>query len=134
MIRRPPRSTLSSSSAASDVYKRQVDIHTATKEGLLTDLELVCEHAPHRVHERTELEQYTVLHQAAIYHSRPQVAKLLIHARVDPNAKDKGNYTPLHKAAIYNSTEIATELILAGADPSARAAIPVVRAARVAES
>src|SRR5664279_1401020 len=27
MIRRPPRSTLSSSSAASDVYKRQVPIH-----------------------------------------------------------------------------------------------------------
>ena len=26
MIRRPPRSTLSSSSAASDVYKRQVDV------------------------------------------------------------------------------------------------------------
>src|SRR5664279_289743 len=30
MIRRPPRSTLSSSSAASDVYKRQVPYHVCT--------------------------------------------------------------------------------------------------------
>src|SRR5674536_214 len=34
MIRRPPRSTLSSSSAASDVYKRQVqDFNTGDNEG-----------------------------------------------------------------------------------------------------
>ena len=31
MIRRPPESTLSSSSAASDVYKRQVHIHPGKK-------------------------------------------------------------------------------------------------------
>src|SRR5665648_87914 len=31
MIRRPPRSTLSSSSAASDVYKRQGDYHSETR-------------------------------------------------------------------------------------------------------
>ena len=31
MIRRPPRSTLSSSSAASDVYKRQEQGHAVTK-------------------------------------------------------------------------------------------------------
>src|SRR5665648_1144321 len=38
MIRRPPRSTLSSSSAASDVYKRQLDIVNAvanTAENIL---------------------------------------------------------------------------------------------------
>eukprot|EP00658_Telonema_sp_P-2_P012196 TRINITY_DN14647_c0_g1_i2.p1 TRINITY_DN14647_c0_g1~~TRINITY_DN14647_c0_g1_i2.p1 ORF type:complete len:253 (+),score=63.06 TRINITY_DN14647_c0_g1_i2:99-857(+) len=33
MIRRPPRSTLSSSSAASDVYKRQVDEHYNDRNG-----------------------------------------------------------------------------------------------------
>ena len=36
MIRRPPRSTLSSSSAASDVYKRQIP--TPTGHGPLTDV------------------------------------------------------------------------------------------------
>src|SRR5664280_3463201 len=34
MIRRPPRSTLSSSSAASDVYKRQVLAQLATPTGI----------------------------------------------------------------------------------------------------
>src|SRR5664279_580604 len=33
MIRRPPRSTLSSSSAASDVYKRQLPIIVLTSQG-----------------------------------------------------------------------------------------------------
>src|SRR5664280_3220189 len=33
MIRRPPRSTLSSSSAASDVYKRQVDAGAVVTDG-----------------------------------------------------------------------------------------------------
>src|SRR5664279_6624489 len=37
MIRRPPRSTLSSSSAASDVYKRQVLVD-ATDPGVRTDV------------------------------------------------------------------------------------------------
>src|SRR5664279_6471889 len=36
MIRRPPRSTLSSSSAASDVYKRQ--IHRSTKFRVLKEI------------------------------------------------------------------------------------------------
>src|SRR5664279_1945726 len=47
MIRRPPRSTLSSSSAASDVYKRQVGgvaVHQHVDVGLH-----VGEHAPHHV-------------------------------------------------------------------------------------
>src|SRR5674536_22903 len=35
MIRRPPRSTLSSSSAASDVYKRQVRRHEGVGDGLI---------------------------------------------------------------------------------------------------
>src|SRR5664280_3187753 len=35
MIRRPPRSTLSSSSAASDVYKRQLREHEAVAECLV---------------------------------------------------------------------------------------------------
>eukprot|EP00658_Telonema_sp_P-2_P004040 TRINITY_DN11511_c0_g2_i9.p1 TRINITY_DN11511_c0_g2~~TRINITY_DN11511_c0_g2_i9.p1 ORF type:complete len:974 (+),score=191.87 TRINITY_DN11511_c0_g2_i9:88-3009(+) len=37
MIRRPPRSTLSSSSAASDVYKRQVFEHGGDLSGLISD-------------------------------------------------------------------------------------------------
>ena len=38
MIRRPPRSTLSSSSAASDVYKRQINFSEADKSfGALSD-------------------------------------------------------------------------------------------------
>ena len=36
MIRRPPRSTLDRSSAASDVYKRQIEIFPATSSGTLT--------------------------------------------------------------------------------------------------
>src|SRR5665648_278489 len=39
MIRRPPRSTLSSSSAASDVYKRQVAHNHRTPVG---EIDLVC--------------------------------------------------------------------------------------------
>src|SRR5678809_485953 len=51
MIRRPPRSTLDRSSAASDVYKRQVkawitniahDTNTATAVGFYTSCESVC--------------------------------------------------------------------------------------------
>ena len=38
MIRRPPRSTLSSSSAASDVYKRQDSIEPGEKVLLVDDL------------------------------------------------------------------------------------------------
>src|SRR5665648_1053401 len=46
MIRRPPRSTLSSSSAASDVYKRQ-DHHRAAERDQLLDSEGVrAEHGP----------------------------------------------------------------------------------------
>ena len=37
MIRRPPRSTLSSSSAASDVYKRQVE-HLGITAGMEADI------------------------------------------------------------------------------------------------
>eukprot|EP00656_Telonema_subtile_P000778 TRINITY_DN1036_c0_g1_i6.p1 TRINITY_DN1036_c0_g1~~TRINITY_DN1036_c0_g1_i6.p1 ORF type:complete len:102 (+),score=23.10 TRINITY_DN1036_c0_g1_i6:66-371(+) len=40
MIRRPPRSTLSSSSAASDVYKRQVE-NTEAMRQLLTDQDML---------------------------------------------------------------------------------------------
>src|SRR5664280_3846779 len=36
MIRRPPRSTLSSSSAASDVYKRQLLLYTNEKKSIST--------------------------------------------------------------------------------------------------
>src|SRR5664280_3208612 len=47
MIRRPPRSTLSSSSAASDVYKRQAsrDAFSVDPAGNLTDAQAI-----HRVH------------------------------------------------------------------------------------
>src|SRR5680860_215602 len=38
MIRRPPRSTQSRSSAASDVYKRQADLGLAAEAGLAVDL------------------------------------------------------------------------------------------------
>ena len=46
MIRRPPRSTLDRSAAASDVYKRQDSIRAlmkvrAAKEGLRVELELL---------------------------------------------------------------------------------------------
>ena len=37
MIRRPPRSTLDRSSAASDVYKRQVGDHDEDQEGVLAE-------------------------------------------------------------------------------------------------
>ena len=38
MIRRPPRSTLDRSSAASDVYKRQDQLHAENLAGILTNL------------------------------------------------------------------------------------------------
>ena len=37
MIRRPPRSTLDRSSAASDVYKRQLELLDAVKAGVADD-------------------------------------------------------------------------------------------------
>src|SRR5450756_2797700 len=37
MIRRPPRSTQSRSSAASDVYKRQIQVHTPGGGGVVLD-------------------------------------------------------------------------------------------------
>src|SRR5664280_3780561 len=45
MIRRPPRSTLSSSSAASDVYKRQLNTESSFALGVgnaITELEGAC--------------------------------------------------------------------------------------------
>src|SRR5680860_1826061 len=44
MIRRPPRSTQSRSSAASDVYKRQEDHFTRTIEDFHADLQWLYDH------------------------------------------------------------------------------------------
>eukprot|EP00658_Telonema_sp_P-2_P017764 TRINITY_DN16931_c0_g1_i7.p1 TRINITY_DN16931_c0_g1~~TRINITY_DN16931_c0_g1_i7.p1 ORF type:complete len:115 (+),score=18.26 TRINITY_DN16931_c0_g1_i7:83-427(+) len=49
MIRRPPRSTLSSSSAASDVYKRQV---VDSKVNPVEELMVTKETDPSRLHQR----------------------------------------------------------------------------------
>src|SRR5664280_3929026 len=52
MIRRPPRSTLSSSSAASDVYKRQGDLQAIQQQSRKLVVDLVAEQRLHHLHQR----------------------------------------------------------------------------------
>merc|ERR1712098_947442 len=59
--------------------------------------------------------EYTALHLATIK-DRPQVAKALIEAGVDVNAKGRWGETALHFAAGDNHLQIGRMLIDAGAD------------------
>eukprot|EP00656_Telonema_subtile_P007651 TRINITY_DN13594_c0_g1_i2.p1 TRINITY_DN13594_c0_g1~~TRINITY_DN13594_c0_g1_i2.p1 ORF type:complete len:342 (-),score=54.68 TRINITY_DN13594_c0_g1_i2:34-1059(-) len=72
MIRRPPRSTLSSSSAASDVYKRQESDRARERGARVIHRDQVFEHNAHLV-----VQQHLrpgVAHQAPHHHRRPQVS------------------------------------------------------------
>src|SRR5664280_3730993 len=64
MIRRPPRSTLSSSSAASDVYKRQVTdlLFQRVDDGPQCVVEGVVRLVPPQEVERLDLLGYELLH------------------------------------------------------------------------
>src|SRR5664280_3707485 len=73
MIRRPPRSTLSSSSAASDVYKRQVDHRRAL--GPVRRVRRVVGPAPHR-------------------HGDDLVRRALLGPRRGPPSRTGGDPTP----------------------------------------
>eukprot|EP00656_Telonema_subtile_P029753 TRINITY_DN32836_c0_g1_i1.p1 TRINITY_DN32836_c0_g1~~TRINITY_DN32836_c0_g1_i1.p1 ORF type:complete len:193 (+),score=47.33 TRINITY_DN32836_c0_g1_i1:115-693(+) len=124
MIRRPPRSTLSSSSAASDVYKRQhmgcgatkvqVDLHGAVQEDKLDQVQLVCATAPERVTLK-DARGDTALHYAA-EHNRAEMARMLLEAKADVSASGSEECTPLHIASVYGSSELVQILIQHKAD------------------
>ncbi len=68
----------------------------------------------------TNAMRNTALHAAAAGRS-PAVAKLLLDAGADVNARQSGGWTPLHSAAQNGDVEFARVLTEAGADVSVRA-------------
>jgi hypothetical protein len=64
------------------------------------------------------IDSLTLLHWSIEY-NRPELAKMLIEAGADLDAKDSDKWTPLHLAAEYNHPELAKMLIEAGADVNA---------------
>jgi ankyrin repeat protein len=63
--------------------------------------------------------QVMPLHSAAAG-GHDEVARLLVAAGADVNARQLHGYTPLHAAAQNGDTELTEMLLAAGADPSAR--------------
>jgi len=51
---------------------------------------------------------------------QPEVARALLAAGADPNARSRGGNTALHTAAFFGRSTIAQQLLAAGADPNAR--------------
>jgi hypothetical protein len=68
--------------------------------------------------EARNAEGHTLL-MAAILHSWPRIAKLLIEQRADVNARDHHGRTPLHHAATH-SVDCVKLLLASGADAKAR--------------
>jgi len=60
----------------------------------------------------------TALH-AALAGREPAIARLLIAAGADVNARQQGGYTPLHTAAANGLLALAELLVASGADPQA---------------
>jgi ankyrin repeat protein len=63
--------------------------------------------------------QVTALH-AALAGPTPELARTLLDARADVNARQQGDVTPLHEAAHRGSVELTQLLLERGADPNAR--------------
>jgi uncharacterized protein len=68
----------------------------------------------------TNAMRNTALHAAAAGRA-PAVARLLLDAGADVNARQSGGWTPLHSAAQSGNVEFARVLVEAGADVSVRA-------------
>eukprot|EP00658_Telonema_sp_P-2_P003676 TRINITY_DN11375_c0_g1_i3.p1 TRINITY_DN11375_c0_g1~~TRINITY_DN11375_c0_g1_i3.p1 ORF type:complete len:123 (+),score=35.49 TRINITY_DN11375_c0_g1_i3:133-501(+) len=104
MIRRPPRSTLSSSSAASDVYKRQVSTQsTGTLDGCAMSMHMTPEYERRMIQERYRKERGTTQRFPAVPStelrrsilSKPASA---VHYRLE-TTEEKG-LTPEHEAEV----------------------------------
>ncbi len=67
---------------------------------------------------RNRLDQ-TPLELAFMYPPCPDMAKMLIEAGADPNARDEHNYTPLHRAVMIGNLELVQMLLQRGADINA---------------
>jgi ankyrin repeat protein len=67
---------------------------------------------------KDHIESFSLLHWATM-NNHTELAKMLIDAGADLNAKDKSEETSLHKAISYNLPEIVKMLIDAGADVNA---------------
>eukprot|EP00658_Telonema_sp_P-2_P079398 TRINITY_DN7657_c0_g1_i2.p1 TRINITY_DN7657_c0_g1~~TRINITY_DN7657_c0_g1_i2.p1 ORF type:complete len:197 (+),score=56.33 TRINITY_DN7657_c0_g1_i2:90-680(+) len=126
MIRRPPRSTLSSSSAASDVYKRQVstqstgdtrlramskNLWVAAADGELETIEQLISDGKHGVNDQDD-SGYSALHAAASY-GHAVLLCWLVNEGGDVTLADEDGDTPMHSC---ESVECADVLLEAGAD------------------
>ena len=89
MIRRPPRSTLSSSSAASDVYKRQVADRTAILVDDLADTSNTITRAAKLVKKE----------------GASQVYALITHGILSGDAIDRINASALDKVVVTNTVD-----------------------------
>lgn len=58
---------------------------------------------------------------AALAGPRPELARLLVEAGADVNARGNGGFTPLHQVAQNGQPELAALLLERGADPDAAA-------------
>eukprot|EP00658_Telonema_sp_P-2_P072163 TRINITY_DN61347_c0_g1_i1.p1 TRINITY_DN61347_c0_g1~~TRINITY_DN61347_c0_g1_i1.p1 ORF type:complete len:347 (+),score=76.13 TRINITY_DN61347_c0_g1_i1:95-1135(+) len=134
MIRRPPRSTLSSSSAASDVYKRQFQdrsgvagLHIVAFEGSIGLLTAMLATAQHQkqlskaVSLRTAMG-YTPLHMAASGpHSQGRLlcAESLVMCSADLQVRCDAGLQPLHMAARQANSKVCRFLVSSQADVNA---------------
>eukprot|EP00826_Nyctotherus_ovalis_P021132 TRINITY_DN16762_c0_g1_i1.p2 TRINITY_DN16762_c0_g1~~TRINITY_DN16762_c0_g1_i1.p2 ORF type:complete len:117 (-),score=44.75 TRINITY_DN16762_c0_g1_i1:392-712(-) len=104
MIRRPPRSTHCISSAASDVYKRQV--RSKGKEALTA----------------VDVAVKTPLHIVSS-NGHTQLAETLLKMGSPVDPQDKFLRTPLHLAASAGHETVANVLLSFGADVQAKDAV-----------
>jgi uncharacterized protein len=81
-----------------DLLARGADVHAASKNGM----------------------RVQPLHSAAAQgdqNKASELARLLLQAGADPNAKQQGGYTPLHEAALNGKLTLIELLLSHGADP-----------------
>ena len=82
-----------------DLLARGADVHAASQNGM----------------------RVQPLHSAAAQGDPArslELARLLLNAGADPNARQQGGYTPLHEAALNGKLELLDLLLAHGADPA----------------
>ena len=123
MIRRPPRSTLDRSSAASDVYKRQINDYLFKKVEEVFDTSSDKYMIIYLVECGLDVntcnrDKWTLLRFAECYENY-RLAKQLIKLGANVNSKDYAGISILYSAAAIEQNKLITKLLLKnGANPN----------------
>ena len=108
--------------------KKGADIYTDNNEKKLSPIQMALRYSVHQpeiitilVKNGINLNDSTILHEAARFSDNPEVIKTLVNLGADVNARDNLDNTPLHKAAMFNSNpEIVRTLVKLGANVNAQ--------------